>query len=126
MPSTGRSVAEEEGSSTSADADAGPETGRAHGKAEDVGNQCREWAVLRRYASRCTLRQWLFAALVIRGIFLVYGSWQDRVAAVKYTDVDYSVFTDAAAEVWNGRSPQARDLQMHAAACVCAGSQCRS
>ncbi|QQK43687.1 Mannosyltransferase (PIG-M), putative [Penicillium digitatum] len=49
------------------------------------------------------------AAIVLRLILLVYGGWQDAHSAVKYTDIDYMVFTDAARYVANGESPYARD-----------------
>jgi phosphatidylinositol glycan class M len=49
------------------------------------------------------------AATVLRLILLVYGGWQDANSAVKYTDIDYMVFTDAARYVSRGESPYARD-----------------
>mmetsp|Transcript_53372 Transcript_53372/g.134010 ORF Transcript_53372/g.134010 Transcript_53372/m.134010 type:complete len:425 (-) Transcript_53372:66-1340(-) len=47
-------------------------------------------------------------ALVVRLLLLVYGVWQDQNMLVKYTDVDYRVFTDAAGFVQRGQSPYER------------------
>ncbi|KAJ5559233.1 hypothetical protein N7535_009461 [Penicillium sp. DV-2018c] len=48
-------------------------------------------------------------AIVLRLVLLAYGGWQDAHSAVKYTDIDYMVFTDAARYVAKGQSPYARD-----------------
>ncbi|KAJ1987481.1 GPI mannosyltransferase 1 [Dimargaris cristalligena] len=55
-----------------------------------------------------TLRQLLLSAALLRLVLLVYGLWQDEHFVVKYTDVDYRVFTDAARFVWQGQSPYER------------------
>ncbi|EHY52043.1 GPI mannosyltransferase 1 [Exophiala dermatitidis] len=47
-------------------------------------------------------------ALLLRAILLVYGVYQDSVSAIKYTDIDYYVFTDAARAVARHSSPYDR------------------
>ncbi|KZZ90196.1 glycosyltransferase family 50 protein [Moelleriella libera RCEF 2490] len=56
-------------------------------------------------------RPWpLFSiALVLRVALLAYGHWQDTHSALKYTDIDYLVFTDAARLVAASQSPYRRD-----------------
>lgn len=49
------------------------------------------------------------SALLLRLILLLYGLWQDANSPLKYTDIDYLVFTDAARFVSRGESPYARE-----------------
>ena len=47
-------------------------------------------------------------ALVVRVMLLIYGEWQDAHMEVKFTDVDYFVFSDAAEYVVKGEPPYRR------------------
>lgn len=51
----------------------------------------------------------LVVAGVLRLLLIVYGEWQDAYMEVRYTDIDYHVFSDAAALLAKGRSPFLRD-----------------
>ena len=48
-----------------------------------------------------------FAAL-LRALLVLYAELHDRTSPVKYTDIDYFVFSDAAEYVAQGRSPYER------------------
>ncbi len=50
----------------------------------------------------------LLAGLASRLALLIWAGWQDTHMAVKYTDIDYFVITDAAQAVLAGGSPYDR------------------
>jgi phosphatidylinositol glycan class M len=54
------------------------------------------------------MKSLLFAGLLLRIGFLIYGHFQDQHPVIKFTDVDYTVFTDAAEFVLSGLSPYKR------------------
>lgn len=49
------------------------------------------------------------AAILLRVVLFFFGLWQDANAPLKYTDIDYFVFTDATRLVARGQSPYERD-----------------
>jgi phosphatidylinositol glycan class M len=57
------------------------------------------------FRERITLRILLLVSLVFRLALLLYGEWQDSRFAVKFTDIDYHVFSDASRHVIHGDSP---------------------
>ncbi|KAL6655022.1 hypothetical protein ACP70R_005848 [Stipagrostis hirtigluma subsp. patula] len=59
-------------------------------------------------AAAVTLRRVMLASAALRLALVVFGEWQDAHLEVRYTDVDYLVFSDAAASVAAGGSPFAR------------------
>ena len=54
------------------------------------------------------LLTWLFCALLI-----LYREWQDRALAVKFTDIHYLIFTDAANHMIRGVSPYDQRIAIH-------------
>ncbi|XP_024519444.1 GPI mannosyltransferase 1-like [Selaginella moellendorffii] len=55
-----------------------------------------------------SVKLWIASAL-LRLALIAYGEWQDSHLEVPYSDVDYTVFSDAAAFMAQGRSPFLRD-----------------
>jgi phosphatidylinositol glycan class M len=50
----------------------------------------------------------LGASIIFRAVLLIYGRWQDANSPVKYTDIDYLVFTDASRYLATNSSPYDR------------------
>lgn len=50
----------------------------------------------------------LLVSLVFRLILVAYGVHHDEISKLKYTDIDYKVFTDASRHLLEGRSPYDR------------------
>lgn len=55
-----------------------------------------------------SFRSVLIFSAFLRLFLIIYGEWQDKVMEVRYTDVDYIVFSDAATLVASGSSPYKR------------------
>ncbi len=63
---------------------------------------------LEAHCMRLTTLQVFAAAALVRIALIAAGAWQDAHLPVKYTDIDYEVYSDAARLVAAGRSPYER------------------
>lgn len=50
----------------------------------------------------------ILLSAIFRFVLILYGEWQDAHMEVRYTDVDYIVFSDAASLMASGKSPYLR------------------
>ena len=64
--------------------------------------------VTKLFYEHVSLRVLLLASLLFRVALLIYGEWQDKNFTVKFTDIDYHVFSDASRHVSEGNSPFSR------------------
>lgn len=55
-----------------------------------------------------TFRSLFIFSALFRLFLILYGEWQDAHLEVRYTDIDYFVFSDAAALMASGKSPYER------------------
>lgn len=55
-----------------------------------------------------SFRTLLVSSMLLRVFLIIYGEWQDAHMEVRYTDIDYTVFSDAASLMASGESPYKR------------------
>lgn len=66
-----------------------------------------------RDAFRClSIDQHLAIALLLRILLILYSLVHDELFQLKYTDVDYSVFTDGSRYLWQGMKSIFKPLLM--------------
>ncbi|KAI6654086.1 Midasin [Oopsacas minuta] len=56
-----------------------------------------------------SIRNLLTISVIIRAALILYGRLHDTIFRVKYTDIDYTVFSEAAQHVCDGASPYERE-----------------
>eukprot|EP00055_Hartaetosiga_balthica_P010341 m.43863 g.43863 ORF g.43863 m.43863 type:complete len:432 (-) comp7133_c0_seq1:2157-3452(-) len=54
------------------------------------------------------IKTWLVVGFLLRLGLIAWSSYQDAHMTVKFTDVDYHVFSDASRQMWEGNSPYLR------------------
>ena len=62
-----------------------------------------------KFVNNYSLSSHLFISLAIRLLLIVFSEFQDKLLTLKYTDIDYQIFTDGAHYVARGESPFKRD-----------------
>lgn len=64
---------------------------------------------LSKFVNNYSLSSHLFISLVVRLLLIVFSEIQDKLLTLKYTDIDYQIFSDGARYVAAGDSPFKRD-----------------
>ena len=65
--------------------------------------------MLNKFVNKTSIWSHLSLALIIRLLLIVFSEFQDKTLTLKYTDIDYQIFTDGAQYMARGQSPFLRD-----------------